>query len=163
MSDVQHRINSTLSRVDQVLAEQTRREIERLTAEDAAEARAAAEQAKADALRRMEVAEKYDAAFAAFGERCPQPAADERPGQFRKRLFENLRRRLPDGHEWASTRADDIPPSARATIEAMVISAAKAEGLKPSPENLPRDGSGRLMIVDHAITPIDLTSCFVVR
>ena len=52
-----------------------------------------------------------------------------------------LRTKLPSDHEWADVRADDVPTSARTQIEALVIKAAMAEGLRPSVENLPRDGS----------------------
>ena len=141
MSDVQDRLNNTLSRVDQVLAEETRRRIEALQREDAEQARADAMQTKADALKRVEIAEKYDVAFRSFGERCPRPAADERPGAYRKRMFEALRNKLPSTNEWSGVRADDIPASARSQIEGFVIRAAMAEGLRPSQENLPSDGS----------------------
>jgi hypothetical protein len=83
---------------------------------------------------------KYADSFAAFGSQPPAPVEDERPGVYRARLFEHLRRRSPSGHEWPSVRADDIPPSARASIEALVIDAAMAEGAKPSVDNLPPPG-----------------------
>jgi hypothetical protein len=134
------RLDSTLSRVNSALSEQARRMVAAQQAEDAEQARADAAQAKADAIKRVEIAERYDEAFRAFGERVPMPAADERPGSYRKRLFETLRHRLPSDHEWASTRADDIPVSARNQIERMMISAAMAEAAKPSLENLPASG-----------------------
>jgi hypothetical protein len=141
MTDVRGRFSDTMARADEVLAERLRREkaqLERERQQEEAEARA---QARADAERRSQYQDRYDSAFAAFGTQTPQPAADESPGAYRKRLFENLRRRLPSGNEWASVRADDIPPSARANIEALVIEAAKAEGERPSFDGLPRDGS----------------------
>jgi len=135
------RVSDSTKRLDALVNDMMAREAQRLEAEQAEQARADAAQAKADALKRVEIAERYDEAFRSFGERVPMPTADERPGAFRKRLFENLRRRLPEDHEWASVRADDIPASARAQIEAMVIKAAKVEAERPSVENLPRDGA----------------------
>ncbi|HEY1864412.1 MAG TPA: hypothetical protein VGG77_12165 [Roseiarcus sp.] len=52
-----------------------------------------------------------------------------------------MQRKLPDSNEWPDVRADDIPASARASIEALVIEAAKAEAARPNADNLPRDGS----------------------
>ena len=140
MSDVQDRISNTSRRADALLDSMTRREIERQRAEDAERMMADAAQAREDAERRRQYQVRYDDAFQAFGERCPQPAADERPGAYRRRLFEHLRRKLPDSNEWSGVRADDVPPSARGQIEALVIKAAMGEGLKPSVENLPASG-----------------------
>jgi hypothetical protein len=135
------RIHGSTARVDAVLGSLAAREAERQRAEDAERMMADAAQARADAERRREYQARYDEAFSAFGTRAPAPVEGERPGVYRKRLYEHLRRRLPSSNEWASTRADDIPPSAASQIEAMVIKAAMAEGLRPSAENLPRDGS----------------------
>jgi hypothetical protein len=55
-------------------------------------------------------------------------------------MFELLRNKLPTSNEWSGVRADDVPASARNQIEAFVIKAAMAEGLRPSPENLPPNG-----------------------
>jgi hypothetical protein len=124
---------------DEVLAERTRREAARLRAEDAAAEAAESERVRNDSFRRIEVAAKYQSAFASFGEQVPQASADERPGQYRARLYETLRRRLPSSNEWADVRADSVPASARDQIESMVINAAKAEGERPSVVNLPPD------------------------
>jgi hypothetical protein len=141
MSDVQDRINSSTRRIDAMLARYAQQDALREAREATEQARADAAQAKADALRRVEIADRYDPAFRAFGTLVPEPAADERPGVYRRRLFETLRHRLPSDHEWSDVRADDIPASARNQIESLVIKAAMAEGLKPSSENLPRDGT----------------------
>ena len=141
MSDVQDRISGSTRRIDGLLDTMARREAERRRAEDAARMMAEREQARADSERRREIQVKYDSAFEAFGTRAPQPVEGERPGAYRRRMFELLRTKLPSDHEWADVRADDVPASARTQIEALVIKAAMAEGLKPSPENLPRDGS----------------------
>ncbi len=112
---------------------------------DAAERMMAeAAQAREDAERRRQYQVRYADAFAAFGSLPPAPIEDERPGQYRARLFEHLRRRLPSGHELAAVRADDLSSAsaqARANFEQMLLQAATAEGATPSVDNLPRDGS----------------------
>jgi hypothetical protein len=73
----------------------------------------------------------------------PEPADDERPSSYRNRLFNRLARKLAPDHELASIRADDLGPQPVVLdrFEAMIIEAAKAEGARPSVENLPSDGS----------------------
>ena len=135
------RIEGSSRRIDGMLDSLTRREAERWRAEDAERMMVEREQARADSEKKRVIQTRYDDAFAAFGTRAPQPVEGERPGQYRRRMFELLRNKLPTSNEWFDVRADDIPPSARSQIEAMVISAAMREGMRPSPENLPRDGS----------------------
>jgi hypothetical protein len=141
MSALQRRLDSTLERFDDILVERLRREKAALERQDAERMMADAAQARADSERRREYQARYDPAFAAFGVQTPQPIADERPGQYRRRLFEHLQRRLPDSNEWSDVRADDIPASARANIEALVIDAARLEGERPSADNLPDEGT----------------------
>ena len=114
-----------------------------------------AEQARADASledarrakmrqaaeQRREIQAVYADSFAAFGTEVPPPIDDEPVGRYRARLFNRLVRRLPQNHEWSSTRADDIPAGpAMDNIEALVIKAALLEGQRPSQENLPPSG-----------------------
>jgi hypothetical protein len=78
----------------------------------------------------------------AFGTEVPAPIDDEPPSRYRARLFNRLTRRLPGSHEWANTRADDIPLGpAMDTIERLVLAACQQEGQRPSIDNLPSDGS----------------------
>jgi hypothetical protein len=134
------RLDAAINRFDETLIERLRREKAAMERQDAEQRRADAEQARADSERRREYQERYDPAFAAFGVGTPQAVADESPGRYRRRLFESLQRKLPDSNEWSDVRADDIPASARANIEALVIAAAKAEGARPSEANLPPSG-----------------------
>jgi hypothetical protein len=138
--DVQTRISRSTARIDNLLADIERREREREAREDAARMRADAAQARADAERTREIQVRYDSAFRAFGVQTPPAVEGERPGQYRQRLYEGLRRKLPSNHELFSTRADDIPASAAKNFERMVIEAAMAEATKPSLENLPASG-----------------------
>ena len=135
------RLDGSTRRIDNLLNVMGRREIERQAAQDAERMMAEREQARADSEKKRVIQTRYDDAFSAFGTRAPQPVEGERPGQYRRRMFELLRTKLPTSNEWSGVRADDVPASARQQIEALVIKAAMAEGLKPSVENLPRDGS----------------------
>jgi hypothetical protein len=142
MSDIRERFDSTMARADRVLAERLKREIAAQEAEDAARADEAREKARADAEKRRMVAAKFDDAFRAFSVETPQARDDESPGQYRRRLFSRLQRKLPDSHDLVDIRADDLPSGqAYLNFEQMIIDAAKAEGEHPSFDNLPSDGS----------------------
>jgi hypothetical protein len=111
-------------------------------ADAAARMMAERERAREDAERRRQYQVRYADAFAAFGTQVPAPVDDERPGEYRKRLYEHLRHKLPGGHELATIRADDIPSGNVArNFEQMLLEAARVEGERPSVDNLPRDGS----------------------
>jgi hypothetical protein len=126
-------INESSRKLDATLTRYAIKDAERERQEAADQARADAAQARADA---------YDDAYRSFDTLTPPPVDGERPGQYRKRLYEGLRRKLPDDHELASVRADDIPGGQAArNFEQMMIEAATAEGERPSISNLPRDGS----------------------
>jgi hypothetical protein len=142
MSYVQDRISRSTARVDAVLAQIEQREAEAQERADAKRMMVEREQSRADSEKCRQAQIFYDDAFRAFGVATPPPVEGERPGRYRMRLFEYLRKRLPSRHELSEVRADDIPGGVAArNFESMMISAAMAEALKPSPENLPRDGS----------------------
>ena len=132
-------LQDTLSRADEVLAERTRRELAKMRAEDAAAEAADRDRVRNDGFKRIEVAQRYADAYRAFGVEPPAPIEGESVGQFRMRLYEGLRRKLPPSNEWADVRADEVPADARTVIEGIIIEAAKAEGLRPSVANLPPD------------------------
>jgi hypothetical protein len=141
MSDIRERFDSTMARADRVLAERLKREIAAQEAEDAARADEVREKARADVEKRRMVAAKFDEAFRAFAVETPQARDDESPGQYRRRLFSRLQRKLPDSHDLVDIRADDLPSGqAYLNFEQMIIDAAKAEGFKPSVDNLPPSG-----------------------
>ena len=79
---------------------------------------------------------------AASASRTPAPVDDEAPAAYRRRLFNRLARKLSP-HELAEIRADDVStsPVVMDRFEAMLLEAAQAEGLTPSLDNLPDDGS----------------------
>ena len=137
MSAAQNRFSETLSRADEVLLERTRRELAKMKAEDAAAEVEAVEQSPRDSFKRTEIASRYDDAFQAFGERVPMPGADK--DRALKCGCTKLETPLPSNNEWAGVRADSVPSSAAAQIEQFMISAATAEGLRPSVANLPPD------------------------
>ena len=110
--------------------------------EDADAREAARDQARADAWRTREIGAFYDDAFRSFGVETPPPVDGERPARYRRRLFDRLRVKLPSGHSLADCRSDDLPAGqAFVNIEELLLRAAKAEGEKPSTENLPDDGT----------------------
>ena len=133
-------IQDTLSRADALLRERVRREEAALEREDAESMMAERERVRNDSHRCYQISERYADAFESFGVRPPAPIDGERPGQYRARLFESLRLRLPSDSEWSGVRADSVPASARDQIELIVIAAAKKEGLTPSMSSLPASG-----------------------
>jgi hypothetical protein len=130
------------SRADEILAERLGREQQQLERERRRAEAEARELALEHAERRRQVAEAFDDSFQAFGVETPQPLADEHPSAFRRRLFEQLRRRLPSNHALADVRGDELPTGKTyLNFEKQMIEAAKAEGMNPSFDNLPRDSS----------------------
>ena len=143
-------LSDTLNRADEALAAATRRQLDRMRAEDAAAEAAERERVRNDSFRRFEVAQRYADGYRAFGVETPAPIDGESVGRFRMRLYEGLRCKLPDNHDLADVRADDIPGGQAArNFEEMIIAAAKAEGERPSVENLP---PGR-EVVRHRLDP----------
>ena len=142
MSAAQQRFDQTLSRADDLLRERLRREEQELARQDASLEEARRQRQRANAEERRQIAERYDDSFRSFGTEVPAAVDDEAPSRYRARLFNRLVRSLPEGHEWSRTRADDLPSGpALDNIEQLIIEAAKAEGARPSVENLPPDGS----------------------
>jgi hypothetical protein len=140
-SSAQARFNETLSRADDLLREKLRREQEELERQDAADRIEDRVRARENVERRRLIAARYDDAFASFNVQTPQAMDDEAPGAYRRRLYGRLMRRLPDSHELQGIRADDLPTGkAFDNFEAMLLEAAKAEGLRPSTDNLPPSG-----------------------
>jgi hypothetical protein len=122
----------------------------RLADQEAEEARADASLEEARRARQREhaeqrrvIAEVYDDAFRSFGTEVPAAVDDEASAAYRRRLFNRLARKLPSGHDLADVRADDVSaqPIVFDNFEAMLLDAAKAEGERPSAENLPPDGT----------------------
>lgn len=135
-------LQSQLARLDAML---DRRIGEQEDADRLADARredARRERQRENAEARREIAARYDDAFAAFGTTVPAAVDDEPVARYRARLFNRLARRLPQTSEWGDIRADDISSAtAMDKVEQLVLEAAQREGLKPSFENLPADGS----------------------
>ena len=106
---LQARLDETMSRADEVLRARLKLEQAELERDAADQRRADAQQAREDVERRRMIVSKFDDAFAAFSTETPQARDDEAPGDYRRRLFERLRRRLPDSHDLANIRADELP------------------------------------------------------
>jgi hypothetical protein len=135
------RIDASMERLDSILDQRLQREEQALAADNAEREAARRQRQRDNAEQRRMIGAVYADAFASFGVEVPAPADDEAPARYRVRLFNRLARKLPEGHEWSSTRADDLPLGpAMDNIEQLVLDAAKAEGKRPSYENLPASG-----------------------
>ena len=140
MSDVQDRINSSTRRINTLLGDIEAREAAQRRAERAEREREAADRARADSLKHIrDLRLKYDV-YRDFGTLAPPAVEGERPGAYRQRLYEGLRRRLPSDHDLAQVYADDVPADAARQFEKMMFDAARAEAAKPSAANLPPSG-----------------------
>ena len=135
-------LQSQIERLDRIINRRLADEEAALKRADASLEDARRAKMRQAAEQRREIQAVYADAFAAFGTEVPAPVDDEPVARYRARLFNRLVRRLPQNHEWSSTRADDIPAGpAMDNIEALVIAAAQLEGQRPSIDNLPDDGS----------------------
>ena len=143
MSALQARMDATMARMDSVLEQRLRLQEQEIAAENAAREDARRVRARENAEQRRQIAQTYDDAFSSFGTEVPAAVDDEAPSRYRARLFNRLARRLPSGHDLADVRADDVSaqPIVFDNFEAMLLQAAKAEGERPSTDNLPLDGS----------------------
>jgi hypothetical protein len=139
MSALQAKMDRLDALLDRKLAD---REAEQARA-DASLEDARRQRQRTNAEARREIAARYDSAYQSFGVTTPEPADDEAPSAFRKRLFNRLARKLSPDHELASIRADDLgsQPIVFDNFETELIKAATAEGQRPSVDNLPDDGS----------------------
>jgi len=143
MASATARFDETISRLDSVLDRSMRR-VEAVEARIDAEREDARRQRQRDNMHeRTEIASRYSDAYRSFGSEVPMPVDDEAPSRYRGRLFNRLARRLASDHELSSIRADDLSSSAVVfdNFERMMLDAAKAEGERPSIDNLPSDGS----------------------
>ena len=136
------KIDGVAARADALLERQVRYREEAQARADAEMEVARRQKARAYAEGCRQLQARYDDSYAAFGVQVPRPVDGEHPEKYRIRLFNRLVRKLPEGHAWSDTRADDLPLGpAMDNIEVMVLEAAKREGLAPSMENLPEDGT----------------------
>ena len=144
MASAQPRLDETLlARIDGVLDAQVRR-IEKVEAQHAAEREEARRARMRDnVFERNEIGARYADAYRAFGTEVPAPVDDEAPSAYRRRLFNRLARKLSPDHRLAQIRSDDLGGQAAVFdhFENEMLEAAKAEGERPSQENLPTDGT----------------------
>jgi hypothetical protein len=153
-ANAQTKIDRLVAQADDVISRKLKSEIAELERADASLADAQRAKARADSERRSEIQVRYADAFNGFNVETPPPVDDETPGQYRRRLFGRLQRKLPDGHELADLRADDIgnlSPTAFAHFEGRLLEEALREGQTPSFENLPADGS---LVARHRVDSV---------
>ena len=151
MSAVQARFDETLNRADDLLRERLRREEQELARQDASLEEARRQRQRANAEERRQIAGVYDDAFRSFGTTVPEPADDEAPAAYRKRLFNRLARKLAPDHDLARVRADDVSgqPIVFDNFETLLLQAAQREGEQPSVENLPATGELVSRVTQH--------------
>lgn len=141
MDFINRRIDGVSARADALLERQLRDREEEQARADADLETARRQKARSYAEGCRQYQSRYDNSFSAFNVSTPQAVDGEHPEKYRIRLFNRLVRKLPEGHKWSNTRADDLPLGpALDRIEEMVLEAAKQEGLQPSMENLPPSG-----------------------
>jgi hypothetical protein len=129
-------------RLDRVVNTRLSREEQELEAQAAADRIEARVQARADAHRCREISELFDPAFQSHNQQTPPSIDGEPPRQYRRRLYDRLRLKLPPNHELADIRSDDAGSGqAYVNFERQMIDAAVREGEHPSSSNLPPDGS----------------------
>jgi hypothetical protein len=136
-------LQSQMDRLDRIINRRVGEEEAALKRADASLEDARRQRQRDNAEARRLIAQTYDDAFRSFGVTTPEPADDEAPSAFRKRLFNRLARKLPPDHDLAQLRADDLgsQPIVFDNFETELIKVATAEGASPSFENLPSDGS----------------------
>ena len=140
MSTAQAKLDSAFDRLDAIINRRVREEEAALKREDAARADAARMRASRHAEQRMEIASRYADAYRAFGVEVPMPVDNERPVDFRDRLWNRLRTKLASSHPMADVRADDLSTQVMDNLEPQLLEAAIAEGQRPSMSNLPPSG-----------------------
>jgi hypothetical protein len=69
----------------------------------------------------------------------PQPAADEYPGDYRRRLFKGLLDKLPLGRDLLGLDPNELDTHAIKAFELQLIDATKGEGENPTGSNIPED------------------------
>jgi hypothetical protein len=120
-------LQSQIERLDRIITRRADEEEAALKRADASLEEARRQRQREHAEQRRQIAGVYDDAFRSFGTEVPAAVDDEAPSRYRVRLFNRLVRRLPEGHEWSRTRADDLPSGpAFDNIEQLIIEAAKA-------------------------------------
>ena len=140
---LERRVDGMSARADALLERQIRdREEEQARADaDLETARRQKARSYAEGCRQFQA--RYDDSYAAFSVQVPQARRRRTSRKISgSGLFNRLVRKLPEGHTWSDTRADDLPLGpAMDKIEQMILEAAKLEGENPSIENLPEDGT----------------------
>jgi hypothetical protein len=94
----------------------------------------------ADSCRKHQ--SRYDEVFHnGFGERAPARIADEAPGDYRRRMFDALRRKLPDKSDLHGIDPQELTSGQIGPFEEQLFAEAAKEGAVPSWDNLPPDNT----------------------
>jgi hypothetical protein len=159
-SDLLDRVDRVGRRVDLVVDthfERARRDAAAMRRTDAAD-RDAEERERRDKARRWgescaRTQAKYDEQFQRFGEKAPARIADETPKRYRRRMFSALKDKLPDHHDLARVKADELDSDIIDQFEQMLFDAVQREAEQPSGSNVAEtvdDPRARREITDDA-------------
>lgn len=100
------------------------------------------QQAIKDATACRKHQSNYNSAYRSHGlAGSPPPMQDEAPGDYRRRMLQDMINKLPPSSRFTSIKADDLDTPTTKLFEPEILGAAQAEGEQPSYENLPRDDS----------------------
>jgi hypothetical protein len=129
--------------------EESRRRVKAMRRADSLDEEEARSKMRRDAERCRQHQERFDAAFAKFGRRAPEPAADAHPPDYRRRLYAIGQSMLPSSdHPLAKFRPDSIDGSAIAELERQLLEALDRESEEPTGDNVPSEGMREVTKVD---------------
>jgi hypothetical protein len=117
--------------------ERARRDVRDMRRADALDQEEARSKARRDAERCARHQSVFDQAFKMFGKRAAEPTADAHPPTYRRKLFADGQRLLPDGHRLTTFAADSLDGSSIPVLEEQLLSALREEAETPSGSNLP--------------------------
>jgi hypothetical protein len=129
--------NRRLDLIADVRFEEARRDAKAMRRADALDEEERRTQARKDRSRCRDHQGRYDEAFGKHGARAPQPAADERPPGYRRRLYAIGQSMLPSGHALTKFDAEDIDGSAIPELERQLLEALDKESETPTGDNRP--------------------------
>jgi hypothetical protein len=135
-ADLIDKINATSRRIDalsDIAYLKAKRDLAQMRADDREVEDWRRAQMQRDAHHCRSHQARYDAVFQAHGQTTPQPGGDESPGDYRRRLLQNLiDSKLPRGDRWRGAKADDFNTETIKAAEPQIMEAAKREGENPT-------------------------------
>jgi hypothetical protein len=135
-ADLIDKINATTRRLDALTdhaSERSRRERAQWRNDDREAESWRRDQMRKDAENCRKHQARFDEVFRAHGQETPAPLGDEAPGDYRRRLLQNLiDSKLPRGDRWRGARADEFDTETIKASEPQILEAATREGENPT-------------------------------